>query len=209
MYLELLWLVLVVSLDSLLAGFSYGLRNMKMTKAAWLCIAGGTAALTTLAMGSGSWLARGLSPIWAERIGGLALVGIGLICLVQSFRYRLIQMAPVGQSKPLAEVRLPWLGVVLAVWRDPLLADRDASGRIETAEGITLGLALGLDTLPAGLSAALLGCSPVVIPLFTIGTVVLCWLGVQLGRRGWAGLQNQVVGYLPGVFLIILGLWHI
>ncbi len=207
--MSLFWIALVVSLDSLVAGISYGMQKVVLSRSTWIALAGCTALLSLLGMGSGVWLAGIMTPRLAGRIGGVILVAIGLLRLSHAFRRRLVDAAPPGAPVNLAQIRLPFLGVVVSILRDPLLADQDASGRIDTAEGVILGVTLGLDAWPAGLSAAMLGLSYGFIPLAAAGSVLLCRLGQSLGRSRWGGVMSAKAEYLPGMLLVILGLRRI
>ena len=100
-------------------------------------------------------------------------------------------------------------GFVIHVLREPLKADMDDSGSITGREAFLLGIALSLDAFGAGVGAALLGYAPWLLSIcvaFMSGLFLL--LGMKSGFR-FSGIPwiNRL-SFLPGVILIILGIWR-
>ena len=95
---------------------------------------------------------------------------------------------------------------VLAVFKEPLKADRDLSGSIDTTEAWVLSIALGLDAFAAGLGASVAGFPMLLIVISAIASPAFVYLGITAGNaaRGKNNpRRNQV---LAGIILIVVGL---
>jgi putative sporulation protein YtaF len=91
-----------------------------------------------------------------------------------------------------------------------LSADFDRSGTITGVEALLLGVALSLDAFGAGVGAAMLGFSPYYLALTVAAMSSLFVLGgIKSGaffsRCEWV----QKFTFLPGVLLILIGMWKI
>lgn len=228
MFRELL-LAMVVSMDSLGAGLSYGLRGMKVSLAPRLTISFVSLGTSLLAMAGGHLLEMILNPAWAGHIGAVFLALLGLSILLQGWAktspgkeaaYAITEgkksssagLPQQGANRvpapTLLQFRLPGLGLVVQILRDPLRADLDHSGSIGLDESFLLGLALGLDGFGAGFAAAVAGFSPLVTPLL-IGLFQLVFfsLGVAGGSYGKNYDLGKLGTWLPGLILLALALW--
>lgn len=198
----LLALVFALSIDGLLVGVAYSLRQIKLPFAAYCVVGLTTSALMGLAVSAGSYLGSQITSRQGNLLGGYLLLGVGLWQLAQSWQQQLAS-APTDQ---VASFHLKPLGLVIQILRDPQVADINCSGSIDFREALLLGLALGLDALGAGFAAALTHLSLWAIPATGISAMVMlavgCFLGsllegIRVTRWGWAA---------PGLVLIVLGL---
>jgi putative sporulation protein YtaF len=206
-YLSLVLLAFAVSLDSFSVGFTYGLRKMKIPFKSIVIIACCSALTLLLAMGVGSTIATVLSPTVAEKIGGLVLVGIGAWVLFQFFKPSK-QSTEQLEEKVLLKFEIKSLGVVINILRKPMVADFDKSGTITGIEALMLGLALSLDAFGAGVGAALLGYSPWLMAIFVaVMSSLFVTLGIYSGRTFSEIKWVQKFSFLPGVMLIVIGIW--
>lgn len=206
-YLSLLLLALAVSLDSFSVGFTYGLRKMSIPLKSIFIISCCSAATLLIAMGVGEAITSLLSPDIAEKVGGFVLIGIGVWILYQFFRSDKSKQTS-KEQKILVNFEIEFLGVVIRILRKPLEADFDRSGTITGIEAFMLGLALSLDAFGAGIGAALLGYSPIFMAVsvaFMSSFFVLT--GIKLGRSFSETEWIQKFSFLPGVLLIMLGIW--
>ncbi|MEY4480520.1 MAG: manganese efflux pump MntP [Bacillota bacterium] len=108
-----------------------------------------------------------------------------------------------------------WIGAVIFICigllslfsQNPIQADRDHSGEISAREALTLGIALSVDSIGAGVSAALLGFT---IWLTAVTIAVSCasfiWMGSYLGQHMSCFIRNRYLSYIPGLLLIVLGM---
>ena len=91
-----------------------------------------------------------------------------------------------------------------------MTADLDRSGTINGFEAILLGTALSLDALGAGISASMLNFSPLLLAV-VVGIMCACFVtsglifGKLVGKTKW----SKSLSFLPGVLLILIGLWKI
>lgn len=208
-YISLLLLALAVSLDSFTVGFTYGLRKMSIPLKSILIIAGCSALTVLLAMAVGHGISLWLAPAAAETIGGIVLIGIGIWALYQFFRPTKSEQ-PAKDEKLLLQFEIKSLGVVIHILRKPLEADFDRSGTITGLEAFMLGVALSLDAFGAGIGASLLGFHPLlmaisVASMSSLFVTIGIYLGRHLSHKNWAANFS----FLPGVLLIMLGLFKI
>ncbi|UTR15574.1 sporulation membrane protein YtaF [Salipaludibacillus sp. LMS25] len=208
--LSLSILAFAVSLDSFSVGLTYGLRQMKLPMLSVLFIMCCSAVAILLAMWIGNTISALLAPEFAETLGGLLLILIGLYALFQVYKKPSIYAPTLRQEKVLMDVELKRLGIAVHVLKKPMAADLDDSGSITGLEAVLLGVALSLDAFGAGLGAALLGVSPW---LLSLSVAVMC--GVFLTAGKWCGaLLNHSeklkrLSFLPGVLLICIGIWKL
>ncbi|HUC93427.1 MAG TPA: MntP/YtaF family protein [Paenibacillus sp.] len=107
----------------------------------------------------------------------------------------------------LMKIELKRFGLVIQILRTPQAADVDRSGVISPSEALLLGAALSLDSLGAGLGAAMLGFSPLLTAVFiaaSSGLFLLIGMRVGLRTADWRGMR--AMSALPGLILIIMGI---
>lgn len=110
--------------------------------------------------------------------------------------------------KTLLNLEVKSLGIVIHILKKPTSADIDQSGTINGVEALLLGIALSIDAFGAGLGAAILGFSPVMMSV-TVGLMssLFVSLGINAGHllSRWNWIDKMT--FLPGVLLIIIGIW--
>jgi putative sporulation protein YtaF len=202
--LLLFMLAFAVSLDSFSTGLTYGLRKMGMPLRSIVVISFCSAGSLLAAMSIGGAAENFLSEGVADKIGGLILIALGAFVLLQFFRTG--KDSAVDEEKILFNFEIESIGLVINILKRPMAADFDKSGTITGVEAIVLGLALSLDAFGAGIGAALLGYSPLLLALTVmIMSMVFLSAGLKIGKScahmGWV----QKVSFLPGVLLIVIG----
>ena len=200
-------LTVALSVDGLLVGLSYGMRGIRIPLRSLCIVAGCTLIGIGMSMGLGRLMSDLIQPSVARSLGGVLLMGLGLWQLMQGVaeHWRQEQCKQGNGSKMLARFRLRSLGIVVQILNEPTCADRDSSGSIESGEAVVLGVALGLDTLAAGLAASLMGIGLLLVVLVPLGLVALIELGLLVGRTQPASLSG-VRGFLvPAALLIVVG----
>lgn len=216
--ISLALLALALSLDSLTVGLLYGSRGIKLSWSAMLIVSLATGLLLSLSMGGGRMVAAALPGPLAQRLGACLLVGAGAWVTYQTWRsHRRGSAAPPGPAcKPEQQeaqrrvwrLRLGSVGIVIEILREPGAADLDRSGHISSMEAWFLGVALALDSVAAGLGAAMAGFSPYSLPIAaSVGSFGLMFLG----SRGAARLPFRLQGrweMLHGLVLVALGLYR-
>jgi putative sporulation protein YtaF len=207
--LSLFILAFAVSLDSFSVGFTYGLRKMKIPFRSIIIIATCSALSLLIASGVGHFLGGILSPNITDKIGGFILILLGAWVLYQFFRPEKNKEL-VSIEKTIVNFEIKSLGIVINILRKPLTADFDLSGTITGIEAFMLGVALSLDAFGAGVGAVMLGFSPIYL---AIAVAVMSSLFVSMGIKSGSLLSKsdwvQKFTLLPGILLIIIGVWKI
>lgn len=205
---SLLLLAFAVSIDSFGVGLTYGLRNMEMPYLSLIFIASCSAISIIIAMLLGNVIQHWLSPQIAVKLGGVILIFIGVWALFQM--YKPVKTERSSTKSTILDIELKRLGIVIKVLRKPLEADLDRSGVINGKEAFLLGLALSLDAFGAGIGAALVGYSPI---FMAISVGLMCSVFVSLGMRSGRIFSQikwvKALSFLPGVLLIVLGMWKL
>ncbi|WP_010678384.1 sporulation membrane protein YtaF [Bacillus timonensis] len=206
-FASLVLLAFAVSLDSFSVGFTYGMRKMKIPFKSIITIACCSAVTMAVAMGLGKSIALFISPTVADRLGGIVLVLIGAWVLFQFFRPSSPSLEQ-NEEKLLVKVEIKSLGLVINILKKPMVADLDKSGTITGMEAFLLGLALSLDAFGAGIGAALLGFSPWIMAiLVAVMSSLFVYTGIKSGsvfsKKRWV----QKFSVLPGILLILIGIW--
>ncbi|WP_307468266.1 MntP/YtaF family protein [Paenibacillus harenae] len=229
----LLVIAFAVSLDGFGVGVTYGLRRIKIPFVSVFIIACCSGLIIWLSMQVGGWLSGYLSEFAARLIGACVLIVIGGFALFQLRRSREEQsmgadsddrlegtkavgaISPSGAAERniasstvlVVMVELKRLGLVIQILRTPQAADVDKSGTISASEAVMLGVALSLDALGAGLGAAMIGLPALMTALIIAAFSAIFLLGgIRFGFRcsTWRGMQ--VLSFLPGLLLIIMGI---
>ncbi|MFS0865234.1 sporulation membrane protein YtaF [Fredinandcohnia sp. 179-A 10B2 NHS] len=209
-FASLILLAFAVSLDSFSVGFTYGIRKMQIPFKSIITIACCSAVILMASMGLGKSIAVFLSPEIAERLGGLVLVLIGAWVLYQFFRpsSQSTEQTNEEEEKVLVKVEIKSLGLVINILKKPMVADFDKSGTITGLEAFMLGLALSLDAFGAGIGAALLGFSPWMMALLVaFMSSLFVFLGIKSGTIFSKFKWVKKFSFLPGVLLIVIGIW--
>jgi putative sporulation protein YtaF len=163
----------------------------------------------TIAMSIGHLLQRFLSPVFAEKMGGIILIILGVWVIYQFFRSEK-EKDILPHEKVIINLEIKSLGLVIHILKKPMSADFDKSGTITGVEAIMLGLALSLDAFGAGIGAVMLGFSPGYLALaVALLSSLLVFFGIKLGSYLSQITWLQNFSFLPGILLIIIGVWKI
>ncbi|MGN4444422.1 sporulation membrane protein YtaF [Bacillus cereus group sp. MYBK79-1] len=206
LYLSLILLAFTLSLDSCSVGLTYGLRSVRIPLRSIIIIGMCSAAVMLVSMGIGHMIAKAFSPVIATRIGGLVLIGIGIWVLYQFFRSE--KKEEPKQEEKVWKLEIASLGLVIQILRKPTVADFDKSGTISAGEALLLGIALSIDSFGAGIGASLLGYAPAMMAvLVAVMSSLFLFIGMKLGTVLSNMKWLQKFTFLPGVLLIIIGIW--
>jgi putative sporulation protein YtaF len=208
-WISLLLLAFALSLDSFSVGFTYGLRKMVMPFKSVLIIASCSAVSLLIAVSIGHGLSKILSPHITSSLGGIILMGLGVGVLYQFFRPEKDKDLQ-NHEKTIVNFEIRSLGIVINILKKPMSADFDQSGTITGIEALMLGFALSLDAFGAGIGAAMLGFSPLNLALtVAVMSSLFVLMGIKSGtffhRFSWI----QKFTFLPGILLILIGIWKI
>ena len=206
--MALLLLTFAVSLDSFGVGFTYGLRKMKIPIQSILIIACLSGLIILVSMLIGSVLSSILSPIIAARIGGVILILLGVWITFQTFYSQEDNdVKGVDEEKVIVSFEMKLFGIVINILKKPMEADIDRSGTITGKEALLLGLALSFDAFGAGLGAAMLGFSPVLLAsMIGVMSALFLKLGMNFGHKLSYQMWVHKLSFLPGILLILIGI---
>jgi putative sporulation protein YtaF len=207
-YASLVLLAFALSLDSCSVGFTYGLRKLYIPMKSIIVIALCSAVVLMISMGIGHGISQVFSPVIVKRIGGIVLVAIGAWVLYQFFQSDKKDMEQIIEEKTLLKFEIKSLGIVIQILRKPTMADFDKSGTISGVEALMLGLALSIDSFGAGIGASMLGYSPFIMAgLVAVMSSVFLAGGMKAGQWFSDSAWLQKLTFLPGVLLIMIGIW--
>lgn len=209
-FTSLLLLAFAVSLDSFSVGFTYGMRKMRIPLRSIFIIACCSAGTMLGAMVLGDLLTK-IFPIYiTEKLGGFILMLIGAWVLYQFFR----PTKEIGEGeeveKTIINFEIKTFGIVINILRKPMTADIDKSGTITGVEAFLLGMALSLDAFGAGIGAALLGYSPIIMSvLVACMSSLFVSIGIKSGHIFSRFSWMDKFSCLPGIILIMIGIWKL
>jgi putative sporulation protein YtaF len=206
---SLLILAFALSLDSFSVGFTYGLRKMVMPIKSVIIIASCSALSLMIAVSIGHGLEKVLSPSVTSSLGGIILIALGAWVLYQFFRPEK-EKDILEHEKTIVTFEIKSLGLAVNILKKPMSADFDLSGTITGVEALMLGFALSLDAFGAGIGAAMLGFSPFYLA-FTVAVMssLFVLLGIKSGTFFHKFDWIQKFTFLPGILLIIIGIWKL
>jgi putative sporulation protein YtaF len=205
--LGIILLSLSLSLDSLGAGFTYGMKNIRIPPLSGILFFLTSVVCSLLATTLGHLLSNILPNHIGNLLSSLILLGLGLSMLISSIRESC--SAPTPKRK---QIHWVWeiLGLTITIVRHPAKGDLDASNTIDPSEAIFLGMALSLDSFGVGVGYGLSAATQVLPFLIAASHYLFLSLGQVIGKR----LRRSVIGldalisYLPGIVLMVLGLLH-
>lgn len=202
--LYVIFLALAVSLDSFVAGATYGIREVRMPAAA-LAVVG---IMTTVCTGIAMVLAKGfgsfINPHIAAIIGAILLLLIGLFSIFQEYLTQdVVPYDPDSSQKITIHIGK----LLINIMADPETVDLDHSKSISVSEAMMLGLALGLDNMVATFAACLLGILPLYTPVIMgIIQVLLILLGIHAAARFMPDRFKKKFPYFSGMMLVLMGI---
>jgi putative sporulation protein YtaF len=206
---SLLLLAFALSLDSFSVGFTYGLRKMVLPLKSVLIIATCSAVSLIIAVSIGHGLEKILSPSITASLGGIILIALGAWVLYQFFRPEKEKELLIHE-KTIVNFEIRSLGIAINILKKPMSADFDHSGTITGIEAFMLGFALSIDAFGAGIGAAMLGFSPYYLAFsVAIMSSLFVLLGIKSGTYFHRFERIQKFTFLPGILLIIIGIWKL
>ncbi|WOD38220.1 sporulation membrane protein YtaF [Nodosilinea sp. E11] len=219
-YVSLLTIAIAVSLDSFGVGVAYGVRHIRVPVSSLAIITFCTAVTLGLSVFASEIISAALSPELTQTLGGVLLVGIGLVAILNQLRsqMRSSQTAhglkepapdPLVQAEDSPTSRHGFQTIAKRLQR-PNAVNVDRAKSISSQGALLLGLAVSLDSFVAGIGIRLMGYSPWLI-IFTLATMssAFIYLGIRTGLliadRQWF----RQLPYFPGTMLIVIGLHRV
>lgn len=168
------------SIDNLGVGMSYGIRDIRINWLSNLVIAMICFLFSEGGILFGNWLSDVIPGVLPDVIAAFILFAVGLrIILLALPRNKHGSRLAAG----VRSMKAP-RGKFAAILENPEMADMDHSQEIGFGEAILLGIVLSANALTNGLSAGLIGLSPLAISLVSAaGSFIAVWAGVYLGHK--------------------------
>lgn len=199
-WIMILGLAVASSIDNLGVGISYGIRKIKIGALSNAFISIICFIFSMAGLMFGQWISKVLPGMLPTLLAAFILLVVGMRIVLLTSHH--------GNTKEEATVVLKASGgensgySLERMLQKPEEADKDKSGTINLWEATILGVALSANALTNGLSAGLIGLSPLAISLTAaIGSFVTLWAGALLGHK----LANIRIGrYTVGQFSTVL-----
>lgn len=211
--MTVLFMLLSINSDSLVTGFAYGVRRVKIPLISAIVISCSSIAYSAFAMAAGSVASAFFPPLVCRLTGALVLVIIGLILIVNSSKENELPAPEPNQEKDaLFNLVIKSLGITISVVRDPTLCDFDRSQRIDFKEALYLSFALSADAIGVGLGCAMSGIVACYIPpLVGLSQLILLYTGVYCGKflSKFLNISRRICNVISGIILITLAMLRI
>ena len=210
MWFQLVILSVALSIDGFGVGVSLGMRGMKIPFKSIVVISICSAISLGVAMLIGEFISLHVSQGAAEKTGGVILILLGIWLVYQFFKKEKDTMEAQSKEKIIFNYEIKSLGVVISILQKPTDVDFDKSGTINGVEALVLGIALSLDAFGAGIGAAMIGISPLILAA-AIGFMssIFIWSGLQSGKILSKSRLVKNLSFFPGVLLIIIGFFKL
>lgn len=187
------------SLDSLIIGIAYGIKNIKIKLFINIIIALIVTLGTFLSMILGTVLIKFLPIYICNYIGSSLLIIVGLL---MSFDYFKEQKNLNITNKDFIE-SLNYNEILY----NNKTADTDGSGNIELKEAISLSLALSVNNFSLGLGASMSGISISLTTIFTfIFSILILVIGLKIGNSFLSKIFGKYSSLLSSIIIIIMGI---
>lgn len=172
---QILVLVTAISVDAFGAGFAYGVSRVRMPLLSVGIVSAASGLVLLLAMGAGRILGKGMPAGVTSEAGFIILFVLGVVKLFDR-----------SGGKEARE------------------ANRDGDHILSSGEALTLGIALSLDSIAAGIGV---GVDDFRMILAVPAALAINFLMMRLGGRVGKALAGRIhtdLGWISGVLLILL-----
>lgn len=175
------------SLDALIVGITYGIRQIRVRLWQNLLISTITLIGTCISVGLGIWLTPILPPVISQVVGSVILILLGIYYIVKSMML-CFQKYQSGKNLSASEMQ-------------PALS---------LPEALSLGFALSVNNMGIGLSASVAGLTLGPTAVITlICSVSFLFVGNRLGGCRILKFAGDAADLLSGLLLIGLGLFEL
>lgn len=208
--IQLIFLVIALSMDSLGIGVSYGIRKIRLSPISILIVS----LISILFASMSVWLGNFISIIFSERVTSflsiIILIIMGIFIIKKGFEKEddsSIENDHLERSNKIYTFFIKSLGITINVIKTPSYCDLDKSLKIEPKEALYLGIALSIDSIGAGIAISSLSIYaylfPVLIMLFQL---IFLTGGILFGRKlNLKSLDETKISILSGSILILIG----
>lgn len=194
-FIYTLIIALANNLDNISVRFAYSIRGIKISNLNNLWISIITFIISFLSASSVSMVSKYLNEMVASIISMLLLIAIGLWIIFEQY-----------YNKNHISSDKNHYGI-LDILRKPEKADLDNSKDIDFKEATLLGIALSINNIGGGISAGMIGLSPIFVGFLTaVISFIAIWSGnfVSVFFNKWN--LNTKSAIIAGITLIFLGI---
>lgn len=197
--------IAALSMDAWAASFAYGAGKIRIPLSSLLVIDTVCSVSLGLSMFAGDLLGPLLPAEAAAALSFWIMLALGLIKLFDSSLKNWIRR----KKHRTIHLRLLGADLILQIYADATLADRDDSRVLSPGEAASLALALSLDGLAAGIGAGIGR-----IPLWTAMALsalihgAAIWMGAAVGKRCSHHMKGDP-SWLGGMLLILLAFFKV
>lgn len=187
------------SLDSLIIGIAYGIKNIKIKLFINIIIASIVTLGTFLSMIIGTILIKFLPVYICTYIGSTLLIIIGLWMTLDYFKEQ-------------KNLNINNKDLIESLNYDEILynnktADANGSGNIELKEALSLSIALSINNFALGIGASISGISLPLTIIFTfIFSILILIIGLKIGNSFLSKIFGKYSSLLASVIIIIMGI---
>lgn len=212
-WLSILLLAIAVSFDSLAIGVTYGIAKIKIPTVPRILLSLVSAIFFFLAINLANILIEFFPSTVIDYLGGGILILLGVYSIWRAGQLKnndphlKSQHRKQAVQQKIYKLKIPSLGLIINIIKEPLAADYDFSNIISNKEAILLGFALSLDAFGAGFSAAIL---KIPATATAIAVMIMNYIFVSQGLKGGIQinkkLNNPTIQWIPGLIIILLGI---
>lgn len=198
--------VVSASLDNVIVGIAYGIKNLKISFSKNIIIALISSIGTFLSMLLGHFICLIIPNNYSKFIGSSVFIVLGMWCIIQPFLKRNTNSTETNSYKTLNEGNLMSYEDVM---ENPEKADIDNSGNIDLKECFILSFALAINNIGLGIGAGIAGINielTVLLTLFFSLTAIP--LGYYIGNKLLSKALGKYSFIISGLIIIILGIYE-
>lgn len=204
MFLSLILIAISLSADACAVSASYAVRKVGIPFSSKLIVCACSFIYALLSLWAGSIICVILPFPIPQMIGFVILFLMGIFTLVKGIR-KTDEKSQFTEIKPksIFNFAIRSLGITVSIVKNPVLCDFDNSRKIDAKEALFLSFALSVDSLGAGVGAAVSGLNTIWFPVLTCFCQFLFLIiGEIIGKKSAKIMPEKVLNILPGALLI-------
>ena len=212
MFLDCLLLAIPISLDCIGIGMTYGIKNTYITPLAKFIIFSIFFIVTSVAVSIGKLIIEIFSLKFANIVGVVLLVLMGLWIIYQSFRQKKECAKPKKTKTLIPKIYRFFIkpfGLTIQIIKSPSNSDLDHSNHIDAKEALYLGSAISIDAFCAGVGCSAIGITSFLFPLFiSIFHILFLSLGSFIGENlsSRTKIPDNIWSVISGILLMAIGI---
>ena len=209
MFLQCLLLAIPISLDCIGIGMTYGIKNTYITPLAKIIIFSIFFIVTSIAVSIGTLIIEIFSLQFANVVGVVLLVLMGIWIIYQSFKPKTKNIKQKKLLPTIHRLFIKPIGLTIQIIKNPSNSDLDHSNYIDAKEALYLGSAISIDAFCAGVGCSAIGITSFLFPLFiSIFHILFLSFGSYLGKNlsSHTKIPDNIWSIVSGILLITIGI---